>query len=89
MLFYTIARQKVALNGLYNTDNNMGGPMCPPILLSELFMLSREVGKELKTNYYGRYFTTTIHFVEHFLLESLLFLFFFLFHNSIVFISCC
>ena len=82
MLFYTIAGQKVALNGLYNTDNSMGEPMCPPILLSELFMLSREVGKELKTNYYGRYFTTTIHFVKHFLLESLLFLFFFLFHNS-------
>ena len=81
MLFYTIAGQKVALNGLYNTDNSMGEPMCPPILLSELFMLSREVGKELKTNYYGRYFTTTIHFVKHFLLESLLFLFFFLFHN--------
>ena len=47
MLFYTIAGQKVALNGLYNTDNNMGEPMCPPILLSGLFMLSREVGKEL------------------------------------------
>ncbi len=81
MLFYTIAGQKVALNGLYNTDNSMGKPMCPPILLSELFMLSREVGKELKMNHYGRYFTTTIHFVKHFLLESLLFLFFFLFHN--------
>ena len=40
MLFYTIARQKVALNGLYNTDNNMGEPMCPPILLSGLVMLS-------------------------------------------------
>ena len=40
MLFYTIARQKVALNGLYNTDNNMGEPMCPPILLSCLVMLS-------------------------------------------------
>ena len=81
MLFYTIARQKVALNGLYNTDNSMGEPMCPPILLSELFMLSREVGKELEMNHYGRHFTTTIHFVKHFLLESLLFLFFFLFHN--------
>lgn len=41
MLFYTIARQKVALNGLYNTDNNMGEPMCPPILLSGLVMLSK------------------------------------------------
>lgn len=40
MLFYTIARQKVALNGLYNTDNSMGEPMCPPILLSGLVMLS-------------------------------------------------
>ena len=40
MLFYTIARQKVTLNGLYNTDNNMGEPMCPPILLSGLVMLS-------------------------------------------------
>ena len=78
MLFYTIARQKVALNGLYNTDNNMGEPMCPPILLSELFMLSRRLAKNY---YFGRHFSTTIHFVEHFLLESLLFLFFFLFHN--------
>ena len=40
MLFYTIAGQKVTLNGLYNTDNNMGGPMCPPILLSGLVMLT-------------------------------------------------
>ena len=40
MLFYTIAGQKVALNGLYNTDNRMGEPMCPPILLSGLVMLS-------------------------------------------------
>ena len=40
MLFYTIARQKVALNGLYNTDNNMGGHIGPP-LHSGLVMLSR------------------------------------------------
>ena len=45
MLFYTIARQKVALNGLYNTDNNMGEPMCPPILLSGLVMLSEGLAK--------------------------------------------
>ena len=49
MLFYTIAGQKVTLNGLYNTDNNMGEPMCPPILLSGLFMLSERLAK----NYLG------------------------------------
>ena len=48
MLFYTIARQKVALNGLYNTDNNMGEPMCPPILLSGLVMLSEGLAKNYK-----------------------------------------
>lgn len=84
MLFYTIAGQKVALNGLYTTDNNMGGPMCPPILLSGLVMLSRGVGNELNKIFSGIYISTTIHFVEHFLVESLLFLFFVLFHNCIV-----
>ena len=90
MLFYTIAGQKVALNGLYNTDNNVGEPMCPPILLSGLVMLSEGLAKNLERNISGIWkFSTTIHFVEHFLLESLLFLFFFLFHYSIVCISCC
>lgn len=79
MLFYTIARQKVALNGLYNTDNNMGGPMCPPILLSGLVMLTEGLAMNQGKENVIR--TTTIHFVKHFLLESLLFLFFFLFHN--------
>ena len=81
MLFYTIARQKVALNGLYNTDNNMGEPMCPPILLSGLVMLSEGLAKNLELNIGIWKSSTTIHFVKHFLLESLLFLFFVLFHN--------
>ena len=81
MLFYTIAGQKVALNGLYNTDNNMGEPMCPPILLSGLVMLSEGLAKNLELNIGIWKSSTTIHFVEHFLLESLLFLFFVLFHN--------
>ena len=50
MLFYTIAGQKVALNGLYNTDNSMGEPMRPPILLSGLVMLS----EGLAMNYHQR-----------------------------------
>ena len=45
MLFYTIAGQKVALNGLYNFDNSMGEPMCPPFFFFFLVMLSEGLAK--------------------------------------------